>query len=92
MAQVLEFSDVVVRRNARDIIDHIDWTVSEDERWVVLGPKNRVHIFNDSGLHITSVVYPPETVRHRTTKGKWLRPEPEALQSFRKALRRTDRG
>ena len=38
MAQVLEFSDVVVRRNARDIIDHIDWTVSEDERWVVLGP------------------------------------------------------
>ena len=64
----------------------------EENTWVVLGPKNRVHIFNDSGLHITSVVYPPETVRHRTTKGKWLRPEPEALQSFRKALRRTDRG
>lgn len=38
MGQVLEFSDVVVRRNARDIIDHLDWSVSDDERWVVLGP------------------------------------------------------
>lgn len=38
MGQVLEFSDVVVRRNARDIIDHVDWTVTEDQRWVVLGP------------------------------------------------------
>ncbi|GAA1694004.1 ABC transporter ATP-binding protein [Microbacterium sediminicola] len=38
MGHVLEFSDVVVRRSARDIVDHVDWTVAEDERWVVLGP------------------------------------------------------
>jgi iron complex transport system ATP-binding protein len=38
MPQVLEFSDVVVRRNARDIVDHLDWSVSDDERWVILGP------------------------------------------------------
>ncbi|WES65555.1 ABC transporter ATP-binding protein [Microbacter sp. GSS18] len=38
MPQVLEFSDVVVRRNARDIIDHLDWRVADDERWVILGP------------------------------------------------------
>ncbi|AUG29970.1 ABC transporter ATP-binding protein [Microbacterium hominis] len=38
MPQVLEFLDVVVRRNARNIIDHIDWAVSDDQRWVVLGP------------------------------------------------------
>ncbi|MFS0714648.1 ABC transporter ATP-binding protein [Microbacterium sp. 2P01SA-2] len=38
MPQVLEFSDVVVRRNARNIIDRIDWSVSDDQRWVVLGP------------------------------------------------------
>ncbi|MEQ6898227.1 ABC transporter ATP-binding protein [Microbacterium sp. KR10-403] len=37
MPQVLEFSDVVVRRNTRDIVDHVDWTVTDDQRWVVLG-------------------------------------------------------
>ena len=38
MPQVLEFSDVVVRRNTRDIVDHLDWAVDDDQRWVVLGP------------------------------------------------------
>ncbi|NYE20296.1 ABC transporter ATP-binding protein [Microbacterium immunditiarum] len=38
MAQVLQFSDVVVRRNARDIVDHVDWQVTDDQRWVILGP------------------------------------------------------
>lgn len=64
----------------------------EENTWVVLGPRNRVHIFNDSGLHITSVVYPPETVRHRTTRGKWMQPKPDALATFRSALRKTGRG
>ncbi|MDF2994208.1 MAG: ABC-type molybdenum transport system, ATPase component/photorepair protein PhrA, partial [Microbacterium sp.] len=35
MPQVLEFSDVVVRRNTRDIVSHLDWSVADDERWVV---------------------------------------------------------
>lgn len=38
MAQVLEFSDVVVRRNARNIVDHLDWSVGDEDRWVILGP------------------------------------------------------
>ncbi|MFT4211476.1 MAG: ABC transporter ATP-binding protein [Microbacterium sp.] len=38
MPEVLELSDVVVRRNARDIVSHVDWRVAGDERWVVLGP------------------------------------------------------
>ncbi|RKT37108.1 iron complex transport system ATP-binding protein [Microbacterium sp. AG1240] len=38
MPQVLEFSDVVVRRNAREIVSHLDWSVDDDQRWVVLGP------------------------------------------------------
>lgn len=37
MPHVLEFSDVVVRRNARNIVDGIDWSVDDDQRWVVLG-------------------------------------------------------
>ncbi|MDJ1115229.1 ABC transporter ATP-binding protein [Microbacterium dauci] len=38
MSEVLELADVVVRRNARNIVDGIDWTVAADQRWVVLGP------------------------------------------------------
>ena len=38
MPEVLELADVVVRRNARNIVDGIDWTVDSDQRWVVLGP------------------------------------------------------
>ncbi|MFG6445766.1 ABC transporter ATP-binding protein [Microbacterium sp. P07] len=38
MPQVLEFSDVVVRRNTREIVSHLDWSVEDDQRWVVLGP------------------------------------------------------
>jgi len=58
MPQVLEFSDVVVRRNARNIVDSIDWTVNDDERWVILGPngagKTTVLQLADTLLHPTS--------------------------------------
>ncbi|NYF16220.1 iron complex transport system ATP-binding protein [Microbacterium sp. AK009] len=58
MPQVLEFSDVVVRRNARDIVDHLDWEVSDDQRWVVLGPngagKTTILQLADTLIHPTS--------------------------------------
>jgi iron complex transport system ATP-binding protein len=58
MPQVLEFSDVVVRRNTRDIVSHLDWTVEDDQRWVVLGPngagKTTVLQLADTLLHPTS--------------------------------------
>ncbi|MCI9857960.1 ABC transporter ATP-binding protein [Microbacterium proteolyticum] len=58
MPQVLEFSDVVVRRNGRDIVSHLDWTVADDERWVILGPngagKTTVLQLADTLLHPTS--------------------------------------
>src|SRR6188768_3457250 len=38
MAAVLEFAGVTVRRGRATLLDGIDWTVEEDERWVVLGP------------------------------------------------------
>ncbi|MBI4607295.1 MAG: hypothetical protein HY721_35465 [Planctomycetes bacterium] len=60
----------------------------EARTWVVVGPKNRVHVFNDGALHVTSVVYPGETVRHRTTRGKWLTPQPDEMAAFQAALRR----
>ncbi|MFV0374880.1 ABC transporter ATP-binding protein [Microbacterium sp.] len=38
MPQVLEFADVIVTRDGRNIVDHVDWRVSDDQRWVILGP------------------------------------------------------
>ncbi len=38
MAAVLEFADVTVRRGGATLLDRINWTVEEDERWVILGP------------------------------------------------------
>ena len=35
---VLQLVDVSVRRGAKTLLDRIDWTVEEDERWAVLGP------------------------------------------------------
>jgi iron complex transport system ATP-binding protein len=38
MDAVLELAEVTVRRGAATLIEGVDWTVEEDERWVVLGP------------------------------------------------------
>ncbi|MGA8208718.1 MAG: ABC transporter ATP-binding protein [Nocardioidaceae bacterium] len=38
MHAVLELADVSVRRGESTLLDGVDWTVEEDERWVVLGP------------------------------------------------------
>ena len=38
MDPVLQFAGVTVRRGEATLIADIDWTVEEDERWVILGP------------------------------------------------------
>jgi iron complex transport system ATP-binding protein len=38
MDPVLQFAGVTVRRGAATLLDDVDWTVEEDERWVILGP------------------------------------------------------
>jgi len=60
MPQVLEFSDVVVRRNSRDIVDHLDWSVDDDQRWVVLGP---------NGAGKTTLLQLADTLIHPTSGG-----------------------
>ncbi|GAA5153813.1 ABC transporter ATP-binding protein [Microbacterium pseudoresistens] len=58
MPGVLEFSDVVVRRDGRNIVDHVTWSVAADERWVVLGP---------NGAGKTTVLQLADTLMHPTT-------------------------
>jgi len=38
MDPVLQFAGVTVRRGTSTLLSDVDWTVEEDERWVVLGP------------------------------------------------------
>ncbi|MCK0113751.1 ABC transporter ATP-binding protein [Ornithinimicrobium sp. F0845] len=38
MSDVLEFAGVGVRRGGNVLLDDIDWSVEEGERWVVIGP------------------------------------------------------
>lgn len=55
---------------------------------VVLGPKNRVHIFSPDGKHVTSVVMPGDAVHRRCTMGRWRRAEPEERGEFRIQVRK----
>ena len=38
MASVLQLSDVSVVREGNHILDSVNWTVEDNERWVILGP------------------------------------------------------
>lgn len=58
MPRVLEFADVVVRRDGRNIVDHLNWAVDDDERWVILGP---------NGAGKTTVLQLADTVMHPTS-------------------------
>ncbi len=59
----------------------------QENTWVVLGPRRRVHIFNDEGQHVTSVTYPGETIRKRTSQGKWRHSETGKLSEFQAKLK-----
>ena len=38
MSLVLEFTDTSVRRDGKNIVDSLTWSVEDDQRWVILGP------------------------------------------------------
>jgi len=58
MSSALKFTDVVVRRDGRNIVDNVTWQVAEDERWVVLGP---------NGAGKTSLLQLADTLMHPTS-------------------------
>lgn len=58
MAQVLQFSEVVVRRSGRNIIDNLNWEVEDDQRWVILGP---------NGAGKTTLLQLADTMMHPTS-------------------------
>jgi iron complex transport system ATP-binding protein len=57
MPSALDFTDVVVRRDGRNIVDHVTWQVADDQRWVVLGP---------NGAGKTTLLQLADTLMHPT--------------------------
>jgi iron complex transport system ATP-binding protein len=51
---VVQFVDVTVRRGAKALIQSINWTVEEDERWAVLGPNGagKSTLLNVAATHL----------------------------------------
>lgn len=58
MSSALEFTDVVVRREGRNIIDNVTWQVDDDQRWVILGP---------NGAGKTTLLQLADTLMHPTS-------------------------
>lgn len=59
----------------------------EEATFIVRGPRNRVHVYRADGTHITSIVYPGETIRDRLRKKRWVRLTAEAAEELRNAVR-----
>ncbi len=54
---------------------------------VVIGPKNRVHVFSRIGRHITSLELQPQDIARRVDLGRWKLLERHAGEVFRHMLR-----
>ena len=57
-----------------------------ERTFVVLGPRNRVHVFSRQGRHVTSLVLPSEAVRSRKRRKRWLPLTDEQREQFGSAI------
>ncbi|MBA5235552.1 VENN motif pre-toxin domain-containing protein [Pectobacterium aroidearum] len=60
-----------------------DILVQDDGRWVVLGPKGRVHIIEPSGEVVTSMQNPKQNTNNRLQDGRWEKLNSDKLQEFK---------
>jgi hypothetical protein len=56
-----------------------------ENTYVVLGPRNRVHVFSKECRHVTSLVLPGEAVRSRQQRRRWLPLTREQRERFASA-------
>ncbi|MCO7261763.1 hemagglutinin repeat-containing protein [Dickeya zeae] len=60
-----------------------DILVQDDGRWVVLGPKGRVHIIEPNGEVVTSMQNPKQNTNNRLQDGRWEKLNNDKLQEFK---------
>jgi hypothetical protein len=70
--------------------DKILWDARR-ENIVVLGPKNRVHVFNQEGMLITSIILSTEAINKRLMRRRWVQLRGDKLEIFNAALGRGQR-
>lgn len=56
---------------------------------VVVGPRNRVHVFSPEGRHITSLILEADAVKSRMRRKRWTQMPDPTLRRFRMMLNRT---
>jgi hypothetical protein len=65
--------------------EYVLW--DEHERtFVVLGPRNRVHVFSRQGRHVTSLVLASEAVRSRKRRKRWIPLTDDQREKFGSAI------
>ncbi len=52
---------------------------------IVLGARNRAHVFARAGKHVTSIRYTPEAIERKKTAGRWRQADLAAITKLRKA-------
>lgn len=70
-------------------LDHILWDVHR-HTVVVVGPRNRVHIFSPEGRHVTSLLLEGEAIRSRLRRRRWRPMSSDPLEQFSAAVGRSD--
>jgi hypothetical protein len=73
--------------DARDAADDRVLRDTHEDTFVLLGPKNRVHVFSPEAKHVTSFVMTGRNVQRRQHEGRWQPAEPEERGEFRLALK-----
>lgn len=58
----------------------------QQKTMIVRGPRNRVHVYREDGTHITSVVYPGETIRARIHARRWTPLDPDAARQLQERV------
>lgn len=58
----------------------------QEKTFVVLAPRNRVHVFSQEGRHVTSLVLNGESVRSRKRRERWLPLTEDQRERFGSAI------
>jgi hypothetical protein len=74
--------------DAREASDDRILRDDEQNTVVVVGPRNRVHVFSRDAKHVTSFVLSGSQVNRRVQEGRWHHSEPVDRGEFRIALKK----
>ena len=58
----------------------------QKKTFIVLGARNRVHVFTPAGRHVTSARYEGTEIRHRIERRRWVPCDGERFEEFRQTL------